>query len=147
MPKGRFAPLDPPTFATWQAVRGRAPLTTSPERGVVPGRQGRSRFAVAARTLTPFHSNPCCFRKPRLNRLIRVGDHGCQGCKHTPKNASSTKENGKNPRGANSRGQEKCAWKGFCHIGRDNQIGIDPTQEIDHATNHESSEMVGAAIA
>ena len=114
---------------------------------VVPGRQGRGRCAVAARTLTPFHSNTCCFRKPRLNRLIRVGDHCCQGCKHTPKNASSTKENGKSPRGANSPGQEKCAGKGFCHIGRDNQIGIDPTQEIDHATNHKSSEMVGAAIA
>jgi len=43
-------------FATWQAVRGRTPLTTSPERWGRSRASRPSRFAVAARALTPFHS-------------------------------------------------------------------------------------------
>ena len=40
--------------------------------GVAPGRQGRGRFAVATRTLTPFHSAFCRFGNMRPVELAAV---------------------------------------------------------------------------
>ena len=63
-PKQREARADqerlrrpPGAFATWQAAGGRAPPATSPERWGRSWASRPSRCAVAARALTPIHSD------------------------------------------------------------------------------------------
>ena len=45
-------------LAAWQAARGRAPLTTSPKRGVVARHQGLSRHKTRAKSTRGFIPRP-----------------------------------------------------------------------------------------
>ena len=88
--RSRAPPAASGAFATWQAAGGRAPPATSPERWGRSWASRPSRCAVAARALTPIHSDSAPQAPARASGAFSVKGGSRGWCGPQPRRGEDT---------------------------------------------------------